>query len=111
MSWKTASEILVTDRGLRVRADSGVLNRAGVGGEGRNAFVFLYMNFIPLASCPVGAQPWGDTAPAWPLRGRTSDLQRCEHIRGHLSWSCGGVQRHGKARKMWGEFQTRLKGP
>lgn len=58
MSWKTASEILVTDRGLRVRADSGVLNRAGVGGGEKRLRLSLHelhpARFLPGWGSAVG---------------------------------------------------------
>lgn len=70
MSWKTASEILVTDRWLRVRADSGALNWAGVEGEGREAFIFLYMSFIPAPFLPHWGSAVGGHRPGLASQGQ-----------------------------------------
>lgn len=69
MSRKTAFEILVTDRWLRVRADSGALPRAGVGG-GREAFIFLYMNFTPARFLPRWGSAVGGHRPGLATQGQ-----------------------------------------
>lgn len=83
--WNTATEILVSDPWLRVRADGGALN--GGRGVGRVALGFLYMNSI-MAHFPPrpGAQPWEDVALALTTQGRDLGLQQHKPI---SEWELG----------------------
>lgn len=86
MSRKTATEILVTDPWLRVRADSAALNR-------RERGLHFSLRELRRGSLPAqaGAQPWKDPASAWTTQGRDLDLQQCKPVSEYLSWIFGGT--------------------